>query len=278
MTDAVALGPLLLPTGLLILLAAVVVAVLTANRLGRRYRVDAEGVVWQAVLVGAIVARLVFVATQAAAYRLEPWTVIDLRDGGWHVPAGIAAAALFATWRGWRRLSLRRPLAAAMALGLVVYGAGQAWRHWPGTPAPALASLPLTTLEGRPIDLAGFRGKPTVVNLWATWCPPCRREMPVFERAQRERSDVQFVFLNQGETAAIVDRWLTGQRLSLAHVLIDERATASAAYGQRGYPTTLFFGADGRLADVRVGELSAATLAARLARIVPSADSGTPVR
>ena len=129
---------------------------------------------------------------------------------------------------------------------------------------PALPALELTSLEGRPVNMAAFKGKPTVVNLWATWCPPCVREMPVLQQAQRERPGVEFVFLNQGESAEQVSTWLQARHLPLRNVLLDATRQAGAAFKQRALPTTLFFDANGRLVSTRVGELSAATLSERL--------------
>ena len=272
MADAFQLGPLLLPTPLLIVLASVIVATIVARRLDRRHRVDAEGLVWQSLLVGALVARLAFVAAHADTYRDDPGSILDIRDGGWQPLAGVLAATLFTLWRAWKNRLQRRAAVIALAAGLSVFGVGQAWLAWPADRQVVLASVSLTRLDGQAVDLAGFAGKPTVVNLWATWCGPCQREMPVFERAQRQRPDVSFLFVSQGEATGQVANWLNRQRLSLDNVLIDETAQTSAAYGQKGYPTTLFFNAAGQLVTVRVGELSAATLAARLARI----SDGTP--
>jgi hypothetical protein len=91
--------------------------------------------------------------------------------------------------------------------------------------------------------------------------------MPVLEQAQRARPDLNFVFLNQGEDPARVAAWLKRRGLELRNVLIDELRRASAELKQQGYPTTVFFDAQGRLVSTRVGELSPATLAQRLARI-----------
>jgi thiol-disulfide isomerase/thioredoxin len=114
------------------------------------------------------------------------------------------------------------------------------------------------------VRLDGFAGRPTVVNLWATWCPPCVREMPVLQQAQRAHSDVHFVFVNQGEPAERVRSWLSGRGLELRNVLIDGRGQAGAAFDQQGLPTTLFFDAEGRLVGRRIGELSSATLGEKL--------------
>ena len=277
MADAFQLGPLLLPAPLLIVLASVIVATIVARRLDHhdldhRHRVDAEGLVWQGLLVGALVARVAFIAAHADIYRDNPGSILDIRDGGWQPLAGVLAVTLFTLWRAWKNRLQRQAAVIALATGLSVFGVGQAWLAWPAERQVVLASVPLARLDGQAVDLAGFAGKPTVVNLWATWCGPCQREMPVFERAQRQRPDVSFVFVSQGEAAGQVANWLNRQRLSLDNVLIDEAAQTSTTYGQKGYPTTLFFNAAGQLVTVRVGELSAATLAARLARI----SDGTP--
>src|SRR3546814_14561413 len=66
-----------------------------------------------------------------------------------------------------------------------------------------------------------FRSRPMVLNLWATWCPPCRREMPVLEQAQGRYPGVVFVLVNQGEDRGTIHRYLDRAGLDLDHVLLD---------------------------------------------------------
>jgi len=136
--------------------------------------------------------------------------------------------------------------------------------------APSAVPLPpltLSSLEGRSVSLTDFAGKPTVVNLWATWCPPCRREMPALQRTQAANPDVNIVFVNQGEEAATIAAFLGRHGLALRNVLVDPQSSTGAALGHSALPTTLFFDAHGRLAGTRIGEMSQATLTQRLASL-----------
>jgi len=108
------------------------------------------------------------------------------------------------------------------------------------------------------------QGRPMVVNLWATWCPPCRREMPVLADAQQRESAVRFVFANQGEDRETAQRYLTAAGLELANVVIDPGARIGREIGSGSLPTTLFYDASGRLVDTHLGALSAASLASKL--------------
>ena len=103
-----------------------------------------------------------------------------------------------------------------------------------------------------------------VVNLWASWCPPCRREMPVLAAAQQRETGVMFVFANQGEDAATAQRYLGDSALHLANVLLDSGTELGRTVGSTALPTTLFYDAGGRLVDTHLGELSAASLASKL--------------
>src|SRR3546814_13565477 len=87
--------------------------------------------------------------------------------------------------------------------------------------APSLPDLQLVTLEERPAHLSSYMGTPVVLNLWATWCPPCRREMPVLEQAQTAFPDVAFVLINQGESAQQANMLLESEGLNLTDVLLD---------------------------------------------------------
>ena len=140
------------------------------------------------------------------------------------------------------------------------------------TEKPMLPALALTTLVGASTNLAALAdGKPMVVNLWASWCPPCRREMPVLAAAQQRETGVRFVFVNQGEEGATAQRYLSAGRLDLANVLLDPGAALGREVGSGALPTTLFYDANGRLIDTHLGELSAASLASKLNSLRPPA-------
>jgi len=269
MGDAVTLGPLLFPLELLVVLAAVGCTLLVGQRIGGKTSGGVENALWRALFVGLVAARLAFVLEYRSLYLATPIGIIDIRDGGWNAGVGLAAVWLYGIYR-WRSTpALARPMRWALAAGTAIFVAGTvylAFRPHDGQPLPDLA---FTSVDGSEVRLAAFVGKPTVVNLWATWCPPCVREMPVLQKAQSERQDVHFVFLNQGEPPRVVRRWLDQRALVLGNVLIDEPRHASAMFRQQGYPTTLFFDARGRLVSRRIGELSEATLEERLKQIAP---------
>jgi len=121
-------------------------------------------------------------------------------------------------------------------------------------------------LDDSPVRLTTLTGKPLVVNLWATWCPPCRREMPVLQRAPQRRPDIDFAFVNQVEDAAIVSRFLSQEGLQLANVFTDRAGEIGRRVDSFAMPTTLFLDRHGPLSLRHVGELDTASLEARLDR------------
>jgi len=128
----------------------------------------------------------------------------------------------------------------------------------------AFYSSKLPDANGTPIDLSALRGQQVVINFWATWCPPCRREMPVLAEAQRLYPQVTFVFANQGEGAGEVHTFLASQTLQLDNVLLDSGGRLGQLVGSRALPTTLFYDAEGRQVGSHLGELSSASLARAL--------------
>jgi thiol-disulfide isomerase/thioredoxin len=132
---------------------------------------------------------------------------------------------------------------------------------------PELPVAEVQAFEGGTQSLAAFKGKATVVNLWATWCPPCQHELPVFQKAQGDHPDVQFVFLNQGESSGKVAGFLAARGLGLRNVLLDPKGLTGAKFGSSALPTTLFFDPQGKLVDLHIGELSHATLTQQLLKL-----------
>jgi thiol-disulfide isomerase/thioredoxin len=267
MNQALQIGPLSLPFGLLLILVAIGLGGFAAHRVARAAGIDAEPTLTQMLIVGFLAARLGYVLRWHEQYLELPSSIVNIRDGGWEPAAGVIAALLFGLLRARRNAGLRRVVVTApvIAGGVLLLGGIAAILLKP--PPVLLPSLNLQSLEGRAVSLAGFVGKPTVVNLWASWCPPCRREMPAMQQAQAANPEVNFVFVNQGEEHPAVVEYLSRQRLVLRNVLLDPQGSTGAALDSGALPTTLFFDATGRLVSARLGELSSATLDQRLAEI-----------
>ena len=137
----------------------------------------------------------------------------------------------------------------------------------PEQAAIVLPNLQLVGLDGRPVSLSSYKEKPVVLNLWATWCPPCRREMPVLEQAQQAFPEIAFVLINQGESAEQAKAFLKTEGLVLSDVLLDGDSEAMRVMRTGGLPTTFFFNAEGRMVDVHLGEITMADLEQKISRV-----------
>ncbi|HFK2919486.1 TPA: redoxin family protein [Stenotrophomonas maltophilia] len=263
------IGPVPMPVVVMLLsaLLAMVVAHLWPRRKGETTPPSPASMVLDMLLIGLLCGRISFVVLNFGLYRQAPWSILQIADGGYHPVVVLAAGLLWGIWRlrPWR--ALRMPVLAGALLGVALWAGGSyllaVWQQQ-RMPLPAVQ---VVDLEGRPIDLQQFRGAPVVLNLWASWCGPCRREMPVLAAAQRAHTGVQFVFLNQGETVEEVRDFIAAERLALGNLLLDDAASASTALGVQAYPSTLFFDKDGRLRELHLGELSAAGLEHKLRRL-----------
>ncbi len=261
---SVNLGPFAFPIGPLLLLGALLVSSGIAKWVCRNRSIDVEPALWKILVSGVLVARIAFVALYFESYKNSPWKIVDIRDGGFIASAGFLAAAALTAWFARQRREARKPLLLSALAGATFWMAGTlATSIFHAAPMP-LPEIALARLDGTSMRLDSLTGKPLVVNLWATWCPPCRREMPVLRDAQVRHKDIDFVFVNQGESADAVRKYLALEGLALDNVLLDPRLQVGAQTGSRALPTTLFFNAQGMLVDRRMGELSSATLMQRI--------------
>ncbi|MCX7671472.1 MAG: redoxin domain-containing protein [Anaerolineae bacterium] len=135
-----------------------------------------------------------------------------------------------------------------------------------GHPAP---DFTLTTVAGETFTLSALRGRPVILTFWATWCPPCRAELPELAAAhERYAGQVVVVGVNQAEPAAGVTAF-AGQ-VGLAFPLpLDVRGDVSRLYAVRSLPTTFFIDRAGIIRRIQSGPLTEATLAQALKTIFP---------
>ena len=133
-----------------------------------------------------------------------------------------------------------------------------------GRPAPLFALREVGT--GRPISIEEFRGRPVVINFWATWCGPCYEEHPVLVATARSRSDVQFAGVVFQDSEERILAFLK-ERGSAYPTLVDDAGKTAIAYGVGGVPETFFLDAAGTIVAKHSGPLDATTLQANIAKV-----------
>jgi thiol-disulfide isomerase/thioredoxin len=141
----------------------------------------------------------------------------------------------------------------------------------PADSAPPSA-FQLQDLNGRPHRLSDYRGKVVLVNFWATWCEPCRAEMPSIERLQKRLGEQSFAVLaiNMDEPEARIGKFVSSMPLALP-VLLDPGAKVTRAWKVRVLPASFVIGPDGRVRYTVIGDMdwSAPTVVDRMAKLLP---------
>ena len=126
----------------------------------------------------------------------------------------------------------------------------------------------LKTLDGEEVTLSDFRGQPVIINFWATWCPPCRAEMPDFERIY-ESEDVEILAVNLTESernTQVVHDFI--EELDLTFLIpMDEDSTINDGYNVAAYPTSYMIDSEGRVQFVARGAINYDILQRELAKL-----------
>ena len=157
---------------------------------------------------------------------------------------------------------MRKPLAFAVVIGLVAWGDGPraadpfaAFGTKPvATPQPA-ADFRLPSLSGGEVSLADFRGRLVLLNFWATWCEPCRREMPGLEhlaRRYRDRGLTVLAINEDDDGGARAARFVARYALTYP-VLLDRDSAVGRRYGVRALPMSYLIDAQGRMLPAIAG-------------------------
>jgi len=134
-----------------------------------------------------------------------------------------------------------------------------------------LPDFTVYTEDGKKVSLYDKLDRPVVINFWATWCPPCKAEMPDFDELYKEYGDrVDFMMVNltdgNRDTVAAVKDFIAEKGYSFP-VYCDSDMTASYFYGVQSIPTTVFFDADGNIITTNVGMMSREALSEMLRKM-----------
>lgn len=263
MTNIVQLGPLMFAVDRLLAVALLLAFTYALGKIGERTGRDTTKATIWALIAGMLAARLAYIVAHREAYAQDWWSAFAVWQGGFSVWAGIAAAvAVLLAMLGLNRAS-GFSVAAITALTLVWTGGTALLKP----PPQALPDMPaLATLNGRSIEPERLAGRPYVVNLWATWCPPCRRELPMLADIATT-SDVPILLVNQGEPAIEVEEYLDQAGVSADAIALDEGSELMRLAEGGALPTTLFINGQGQIVARHLGEISRAALLDQIAQL-----------
>jgi len=288
--DAIGVGPLVIPTIRTAALAALALAVWIAYREARRRGLPVEAMgrsAERAAFMYVLGARFGYVVANAGAYLEAPWSALFLWQPGYLPWAGaFAAASTLAVRLARRPREVRRHelavFGAAAVAGVALFGTltvvlPRAFAPTTGVVGSVMPDFELRDLDGTPVRLSDLEGRPVVLNFWATWCPPCRREMPALDATYRAHldHDVAIVGVDVGEGPYVVRRFLESTPVSYP-IWLDAPRGESAdrtdellqRVGGVGLPTTVFIDRRGIVRKVRVGELSRAVMEDEVQRLL----------
>ena len=142
-------------------------------------------------------------------------------------------------------------------------------------PAPRAGFLApdfeLTSASGETLRLSDLRGRPVLLNFWASWCPPCREEMPAFEQAYRQYQDDGFVILavNAAYSDSPAKALAFSESLDLTFpIVFDYDGSVAGLYRTHSLPSSFFIDAGGVIQDVVIGGMPAALIEVRLQELL----------
>ena len=176
------------------------------------------------------------------------------------------------TQRGWYGLTTLLCLAGLVALFLGrVPPDGEVAALPPapalGHPAPEFA---LPTVDGELLALSDLRGQPVVLNFWASWCGPCRAEMPELQRLHEQLGPAGVVVLGVNQQESIQQVTSYRQELGVDFpTVLDQRLGTSRAYAVNSLPTTFFIDREGIIRNMFIGPMTDAVMADNLRSIYP---------
>jgi peroxiredoxin len=137
-----------------------------------------------------------------------------------------------------------------------------------GSPAP---DFTLQSADGSTVRLADLKGKPVFINFWATWCGPCREEMPAMQDLYEQYRDQGLVILavDMEEDLRLVRRWIDQGGYTFTFVL-DSEGEQVKRYNVNASPTSYFVGRDGVIRDLKLGALSRDEMRAKVEKLLQS--------
>jgi thiol-disulfide isomerase/thioredoxin len=292
MPEAFSIGPFLIPTRTAGFLLLALFALWTVHRVAIYLKADVNLCVRigeQGLWIGIVASRLSFVLLNWSSFSAKPWTILYLWQPGYSFSVGLVAALAYIFYRIYRQEVERRravvsSLSAGFALPVLLFiGMLITMNQFVDVeiyiPGDTVPNDKVTDLYGEPASFADFVGNGLVVNFWATWCPPCRREMPLLEEVYNKYKsrNITVIGVSVDNSRDAIKNYV--ESVSVTYPIWEDSVirsnnlpggtSLSSMFGVVGFPTTFFIDANGVIQSSYVGELNLAILNKRISGLIP---------
>jgi thiol-disulfide isomerase/thioredoxin len=292
MPEAFSIGPFLIPTRTAGFLLLALFALWTVHRVAIYLKADVNLCVRigeQGLWIGIVASRPSFVLLNWSSFSAKPWTILYLWQPGYSFSVGLVAALAYIFYRIYRQEVERRravvsSLSAGFALPVLLFiGMLLTMNRFVDVeiyiPGDTVPNDKVTDLYGEPASFADFVGKGLVVNFWATWCPPCRREMPLLEEVYNKYKsrNITVIGVSVDNSRDAIKNYV--ESVSVTYPIWEDSVirsnnlpggtSLSSMFGVVGFPTTFFIDANGVIQSSYVGELNLAILNKRISGLIP---------
>ncbi len=261
------IGPASLSLERFYVLAALLVFIIIAEILNKLKSDKLSNWASNSMIIALVFSRIGFVIENISSFAKEAASALRFWEGGFSPWWGIGAAILYSVWYFRKDQDAAKWAVIPSLIALLLWSGLNFANNNKQTGVLSLPNIQLAELSADSMNLAELTSRPIVLNLWATWCGPCRREMPMLADVAKKNQDVQFIFINQGENARNVEAYLEENEILLEHVLLDPQGQVADYFKSRGLPTTLFFNKQGDLVSSTFGQISKVVLENKLEQI-----------
>lgn len=295
MPEAFPIGPFLVSTRVAGFFVTAFLAVWLVRRTALFLKVDAAlaaRIAEHSLWTGIFASRLGYVIWNWTAFEDKPWTALYLWQPGYSFVAGLSTALIYILYCIYKQnAALRHPIAATLCAGftipvLLYAGIFVTMNKFVDAsilaPGDSIPQYELIDLKGNPVGFEDFKGNGIIVNFWATWCAPCRREMPLLESIYQEYKNqrIAIIGISVGESRETALRYVDSIGVTYPiwgdQVRPGQNNTKTTVLSDRfnvvGLPTTFFIDRNGTIASSYVGELNRAILQERVRDLVRQGD------
>lgn len=256
--DILQLGPFVIELKFILAYFLVAAFFFIEKKMTRSPHLKVKDYSFYAVITGLVSGRAFFVLQNLDHYSAHVFSALNIFDRDFDFYGAIVGSLFFTLAYFHKSADRIKQIAKRVILILLLSGIYLCSLYFISLTKEPTTIIP-STLKNQDISDLLCSSKPKIINYWATWCPPCVKEMPVLIEGSEQNPDIIFIFVNQHEDPWEIEAFEERLNISIPHLVYDDGTLGTMKLG-KALPTTLFLDASNNLIDTHTGAITAPNL------------------